>query len=457
MDRAVLCLPVDTPLSAVLLAMAEGNRSCVLAVAPDGRLAGIMTERDIARRIAFRLPPEAPLAAVMTTPAMSVRDDDYLYRAVSRLRRHDFRHLPVVDADGRPVGVIDFRQVLHAVAESMLLHIDRVGAGTDVDSLANAKRAQAALAGAMLDDGVPATDAIGIVNEINRDLHRRALQAALAKHGPPPAPFTLVVMGSLGRGESLLVPDQDNGFLLADGAEAHDDWYADLAATFTTMLDSIGFPFCKGGVMATSRQWRKPAMAWRDDALNWIASRSGTAILNADIFFDFDVVAGDAVTVAELRRPILEALRQTPAFIAELAAETLRHPVGVTWFNKLRRDRDGRVDLKLFGLLPLVGAVRLYALAHGVAATGTRPRLAALAGLGVLPAAETGNLSTAFELLAGRILRQQIDDSLAGRPLGTFVSVAALPAREHEHLVEALRSIALLATRARGDFMGRLI
>ena len=124
---------------------------------------------------------------------------------------------------------------------------------------------------------------------------------------------------------------------------------------------------------------------------------------------------------------------------------------------KVRRDRDGRVDLKLFGLLPLVGAVRLYALAHGVAATGTRPRLAALAELGVLPAAETANLSAAFDLLAGRILRQQIDDSLAGRPLGTFVSVATLPARENERLVEALRAIALLATRARGDFMGRLI
>jgi hypothetical protein len=67
-------------------------------------------------------------------------------------------------------------------------------------------------------------------------------------------------MGSGGRGESLLFPDQDHGFVLADYPdEQHgeiDPWFIELAERFTATLDRLHFPLCDGG-----RDGHQPALA----------------------------------------------------------------------------------------------------------------------------------------------------------------------------------------------------
>ena len=60
-----------------------------------------------------------------------------------------------------------------------------------------------------------------LVNALNDDITRAVLGQSLATMeaagwGEPPVPFAVLVMGSAGRAESLLHPDQDNGFILAD-------------------------------------------------------------------------------------------------------------------------------------------------------------------------------------------------------------------------------------------------
>ena len=85
------------------------------------------------------------------------------------------------------------------------------------EDLAALKRAQPAQAAAMLRDGHTAAEVVAAINATNLDLHRRVLDSVLARQAtPPPVPFALLAMGSLGRGESLLAPDQDNGFILED-------------------------------------------------------------------------------------------------------------------------------------------------------------------------------------------------------------------------------------------------
>ena len=105
-----------TPLAEVLSGMAAGGASSALVTGRDGRLVGILTERDIARRVALRLGGETPVEAAMTAPVQSVPADELLYRAVGRMRRARLRHMPVVDAGGRPVGMLDLNDALAAAA-----------------------------------------------------------------------------------------------------------------------------------------------------------------------------------------------------------------------------------------------------------------------------------------------------------------------------------------------------
>jgi signal-transduction protein with cAMP-binding, CBS, and nucleotidyltransferase domain len=129
-----------------------------------------------------------------------------------------------------------------------------------------------------------------------------------------------------------------------------------------------------------------------------------------------------------------------------LAAEDAKMTVGLSFWGGFRDDepdRPGvRTDLKRSGLMPLVSATRLLALWHGVAETGTRARLAALAALGPVAPAEAQGLAEAFERLAGTLLRQQLDDVAAGRPPGTLVELPALSKSEQAAIRAAMKRVA---------------
>jgi signal-transduction protein with cAMP-binding, CBS, and nucleotidyltransferase domain len=458
--------PPATPLAQVLEGMAAARSSAALALDEAGRPVGILTEQDVARRVAFRLPPEAPLSAAMTAPVTTCAEDAGLWQAVAALRAGRLRHLPVVDAQGRCTGILHRAETLAAVSGRLLQHLDAL-AGDD----AAVKRAQAGVAAALLDEGVAARDVVGLVSGINLDLHRRVLDRVLAEHGAPPVPFTLLVMGSAGRGESLLGPDQDNGFILDDYPDAEheriDAWFRPMAEAFNAGLAAAGFPLCPGGIMARNPLWRKTLPQWRRQFETWATRRVGAALLFADIAFDFRAAAdagsraasGDAAPAAALREHLSRVLARSPALLVAMAGQNQGLTVGLTLWGGFTDDEPGegtRTDLKLHGLMPLVAAARLMALRDGVAATGTPDRLAALAAHGTLSAREAATLGQAFDLLLDTVLRQQLADHGAGATPGNLVDTAALARPARTALRDALKAVRSFSRGSFGSFTGQL-
>jgi signal-transduction protein with cAMP-binding, CBS, and nucleotidyltransferase domain len=457
----------ETPVGEAIAGLAATDASAVVVVDGAGRLIGIVTEHDIARRVALRLPPEAPVERAMTAPVKSVGADDLLYRAIGRMRREKLRHMPVVDGQGRPVGMLDLHAALAAAAERIVDQIDRLTRDASIDGWTEVKRAQAELAQDLLDDNLPAPEIQALVTEINLDIHRRLLEAAIERlraegWGEMPVPMTLLIMGSGGRGENFLFPDQDNGFILADYPDAEhariDAWFIALAERLTAGLDRVGFPFCRGGVMATNPLWRKTASQWRDQIWLWGERRSPVAVLFADIFMDFAPAWGDADAAAALRTEVTRMLARFPALLRAMAEDETGRGVALSLFGNLKVENDaahpGRTDLKLHGTLPLVGATRLYALRAGMAETGTLARLAALARLGAVGADDAEALAQAYATVTFVMLRQQLADFRAGQPVGNHVDPDALTRLERDRLVDALKAIERLRKRARADFTG---
>jgi signal-transduction protein with cAMP-binding, CBS, and nucleotidyltransferase domain len=451
-------LPPEASLREALAAMAEAGASCVLAVDGEGRPVGILTERDVARRVAFRLPPEAPLSAAMTAPVIACGAVEGLWRAVATLRAHGLRHLPVLDAAGRAVGLLHRAEALAAASGRLLAHLDALAGGP-----AEVKSAQAGVASALLAEGLAATEVVALVNGINLELHARLLERVLAEAPPLPVPFTVLLMGSLGRGESLLRPDQDNGFLLADYPDAAhgtvDPPFRRVAEAWCLALDAAGFPLCRGGVMAMNPLWRKTASQWREQFSLWARRRSGAATLFADIFLDFRAGWGDAAPAEVLRRHVSAVLEAQPALPAALAAQDSRLGVGLTLFGGFADDEPGpgtRTDLKLHGLMPLAAAARLAAARAGVAETGTAARIGALAARGVLGREAAARLDEAFALLLDLVLRQQLSDHAAGRPPGNLVDTHALPAPVRAALRDGLRAVRGFARDTFADASGRI-
>jgi CBS domain-containing protein len=109
-----VCRRDQTALSALLL-MRDHNIGCV-PIVNDGKLVGLVTDRDIALGMADanKSPSNLELAQIMTRAVHSVRRNDTIDEAESMMRAHRVRRLPVVDDDNHPIGMLSLDDIARA-------------------------------------------------------------------------------------------------------------------------------------------------------------------------------------------------------------------------------------------------------------------------------------------------------------------------------------------------------
>ena len=149
-------------------------------------------------------------------------------------------------------------------------------------------------------------------------------------------------------------------------------------------------------------------------------------------------VAGAAGLGRELHAVAVDAAGRSPAFLALLAESVaaMSPPVGL--FGRLRAI-DGRVDLKMGGLLPLVGAARTLALRIGSQARSTPERIQDASAAGRVSSSDAETLVRIHRTLLTLILEQQLEDLAAGVPPGSRVEVRRLSRAAQSSLARDLR------------------
>lgn len=433
---------------------------------------GIVTERDMLRAMS-QMGAEggaeaatAPIARFMSRPVLSAPADTFLYRALGLMARRHLRYLGVTEG-GRLTGVFTLRTLLRERALATLSVGDEIATATGGADLARVQAALPGLAAGLLADGLEARAVAAIIAAEARAMAARAAELAEAELleegvGPPPADYALLVLGSGGRGESLLAPDQDNALVIADDymgdLDAAEDWFTRLAARVNETLDQAGIPLCKGGVMARNRPWRRRLSEWRTQLAEWARRPEPAAMLNLDIFYDFmpahAPTAGGAALAEALRDAATETARGAPALLRAMGEIAGGHAAPLGLFGRIRRDEAGRVDLKSGALLPITAGARVIALRHGVTALATPQRLrqaAERAGRGETDAAL---LADVHGFLLRLLLAQQITDLEAGITPGNRVELARLTRQDQDHLKDALGRIETMREMLRDLLQG---
>lgn len=414
-----------------------------------GQHVGILTERDVMRALGRDGATALQLTAadLMTRDIVAIHESAFVFRAIGRMRRLNLRYLPVTNNAGRFVGMLTARALLRLRAQDSQMIADELDVARTAEDLNHARTALPQLAATLLAEGSDAPAVAAVISGIYADITARAaaiVEAEFTEAGDPaPAPWCMLILGSGGRGESLLKPDQDNAIIHA-GSSEDDGWYARAAERINALLDAAGVPFCKGGVMAKNTAWRGAQGQWRARVTDWIARHTPEALLNVDIFYDLQPIHGALRLGEALRFEALAAARSSPLFLRQLAEQTAQLHPALGFFGQLKTDSDGRIDLKLGGLLPLVSAARLMALKLGVAETGTAGRLRAVGATGLIGESDIAGLTAAHSLLLETILRQQIADIHAGRPPGSRVDPSSLSSLQRSRLKAALKHVALL-------------
>jgi CBS domain-containing protein len=256
----------------------------------------------------------------------------------------------------------------------------------------------------------------------------------------------VLVLGSGGRGESLLAPDQDNAIIYERGEEGgpEDTWFAELGTRIADTLNTAGIPYCKGGIMARNRQWRKSVADWRATVENWIRRSRPEDLLNVDIFFDSVPVHGEARLGEEIWAHAYHAGGRSAVFQRLLAELARRWQAPLGLFGGFRADKGNRTDLKIGGLMPIFTSARVLSIKHGVLARSTPQRLRGLADAGILTRETVETVLTSHEMILRALLRQQLADVGSGIPPTNLVDTGSLDARARARLRRAIKTIPLL-------------
>ncbi len=119
--RDVVTVRPDATVSEVTRIMEEKNLGSVI-VTGEGDRFGIVTDRDIALRVVNRSldPVRTPIEDVMTQDlVLTLREDMGLFEALEQIRKSAVRRFPVVDVEGRLVGIITLDDIIRLLGKEI--------------------------------------------------------------------------------------------------------------------------------------------------------------------------------------------------------------------------------------------------------------------------------------------------------------------------------------------------
>jgi len=117
--RDVWSVHADSPVFEALELMAEKNCGALVVLDDQKRLAGVISERDYARKVALlkKTSIETPVSEIMTSDVVTATEEDSLDHCLSVMSTHNIRHLPVVDGK-KLIGVLGIGELVQHKIEA---------------------------------------------------------------------------------------------------------------------------------------------------------------------------------------------------------------------------------------------------------------------------------------------------------------------------------------------------
>ena len=461
-----LIMPKHTTISQAARRMKDAKIDCVFVGDDPSSVEGIVSERDFVHALSHTFEEVArtrdlPLGGIMSTPVITVEERDFMHIALGRISRLDIRHLGVINDQGIFSGWISTRELIRQRATSAMVIGDQLGHAETGQDMADALNALPMLSNSLLNDGVSGHDIAAVISGEYRSALSRAAELAerdlTLESEKPPRAYAVLVLGSAGRGESLLAADQDHAIIFADAADAADaadevgdaandeqvaNYFRRLGAKISDYLDEAGIPYCLGKVMSSEEKWCRSLSGWRLAISSWVKHGHPEDLLNVDIFFDGEAVYGDMALAQDLQRAMQSKATRRPDFLKQLAGNLTGHGGGSTLFGGLKTE-SGRFNIKKYMLLPLVETLRILAISRGILPRSSRGRAAALHETGTVPA-EVPQLAEDIHFCLKLVLRQQIKDIASGEQPTTKVELAGLNQTEKQVLKSIRGRVGLL-------------
>jgi len=121
MSTPVVTVPGDISLSMAAREMYQANVGSVVVVDEEGRIQGILTRRDAIYSLAAgEARRDPPVRLVMSESVITGRPEEKLSEILEKMRSAGVKHVPIVDGENRPIGIVSMWDILMALAGDCL-------------------------------------------------------------------------------------------------------------------------------------------------------------------------------------------------------------------------------------------------------------------------------------------------------------------------------------------------
>jgi CBS domain-containing protein len=442
--------------------MRRERSSFLLVRQRDGLPLGIVTERDLTRKvIAVGADTQLPVSGIMSTPLKTVPRQAMVFEAVLDMMQSDIRHLGVTDADGKVVGVLSNKEIISAQGQSPLFLLrEIIEADAMGDIIANQRQVPGLIRG-LITNGANAQNVTRFITTISDAILNKVMAFTLARMGPAPTRFAFMILGSEGRSEQTLKTDQDNAIVYADGGAGAKEtaaYFLEYGKVACKLLDEAGYAYYEGDVMAQNPRWCQPLTAWKEYFSSWIRAGEAEDLLQASIFFDFRIGYGDRELVDELRSHLFGSLGGWSGFFRNMTENALHFKPPIGFFRNFVVESKGEhrnaFDIKR-AIMPIVDFARIYALQHRIEETNTLERLTQLRLSKVLSHQEFDELEKAYSFLMQLRFERQVTAAIDEKSQpDNYINPKKLTSIEQTTLREIFKRVEKFQSKLSFDFMG---
>ncbi|WP_170331218.1 DUF294 nucleotidyltransferase-like domain-containing protein [Ruegeria arenilitoris] len=441
MARNPATCPASMPVQEAARLMRDRHISC-LCVTEDEALLGIATLRDISGKyVADAMPNTTPISDIMTADPITLSPSDIGSDVLHVMMERGIGHIPVAEG-GKLVGIVTQTDLTHYQAVSSAELVRQIALANSAVEMAQVTAEIPQLLVQLVAAGNRHEIVTRLITDIADTATRRLLALAEKELGPPPVPYLWLACGSQGRQEQTGVSDQDNCLVLDDSVtDADMAYFAELAKFVSDGLDTCGYFYCPGDMMATNPRWCQPVRVWRDYFKGWIAKPNPEAQMLASVMFDLRPIGGAFELFSDLQTDTLAAANANSIFVAHMISNSLKHtpPLGLLrGFATIRSgEHRNTLDLKHNGVVPVVDLARVYSLQGQLTEANTRARLKAAEAAGVLSPAGARDILDAYDLIAETRLEHQVRLVKFGEKPDNYLPPSALSDFERSHLRDA--------------------
>lgn len=446
-SHKVAIVDVNASISDAAYEMSVTTPSPLAVVMEEQQIVGILTDRDITRRIvAAKQDASQSVAHVMTPNPVTINDDDLLMHAASLMMQNNVRSLPVVH-NGVPCGFITTSHLVQNHRVQALFLLEKIKYTQHIDELAELSTEKQAVFEALVDGKVEAK-AVGYVMSMIMDAYTRQLiHLGIEYLGEPPCDFSWIVAGSHARQEVHLLSDQDSAIIVPGDTlkDPEKSYFSHLAMYVCNGLDRCGYPLCSGHYMAVNPSWCQPIETWKQYYQRWVGNPEYEKLLHATVFLEVRTLYGNPELSQQLQHYLYDLIAKNHQFLSSLTESAIMFnpPLGI--FKNFVVEKSGEnsneLNVKKYALNLIVDLARIYGLSVGSEQTGTEARFEAAYNAGILKKDDYQNIIGAYRFLMQVRLDHQLNALKAGQQPNNHIAPEHFSSFERKHLKEAFKII----------------